>query len=114
MQYIKFTLWNNFQIPQGKQNYKHMKKTLLLIILAIILIPTGCKKKEEPKPEPPKPNTGEVIVADNTKVMDLTTRQAIASIDTANYTFVFNTETDFVKNLKVGDILVDSTSDKAP
>ncbi len=91
-----------------------MKKTLLLIILAIILIPTGCKKKEEPKPEPPKPNTGEVIVADNTKVMDLTTRQAIASIDTANYTFVFNTETDFVKNLKVGDILVDSTSDKAP
>ena len=24
-QYIRFTLWNSFQIPQGKQNYKHMK-----------------------------------------------------------------------------------------
>jgi photosystem II stability/assembly factor-like uncharacterized protein len=92
-----------------------MKRVLLLIVLGIMLIPTGCKKddKEEPKPDP-NPQPGEIVVADITKIMDASTRQAIASIDTVNYTFVFNSETDFVKNLKVGDIMVDSCSEKAP
>ncbi len=92
-----------------------MKRFLLLIILTIILIPTGCKKdnKDEPKPDP-NPEPDEIVVADITKVMDASTRQAITSIDTVDYTFVFNNETELVKNLKVGDILVDSCSDKAP
>jgi photosystem II stability/assembly factor-like uncharacterized protein len=92
-----------------------MKRVILLIVLGIMLIPTGCKKddKEEPKPNP-EPQSGEVVVADVTKIMDASTRQAIASIDTVNYTFVFNNETELVKNLKVGDILVDSCSEKAP
>ncbi len=38
MQYIKFTLWNSFQIPQGKQNNKHMKKIFLATALSLISI----------------------------------------------------------------------------
>ncbi len=92
-----------------------MKRALLLFVMAIMLIPAGCKKdkKDEPKPDP-NPQPGEIVVADITKIVDASTRQAIASIDTSDYTFVFNAQTDLVKNLKVGDILVDSCSDKAP
>ncbi len=91
-----------------------MKRILVLLFIGILIIPTACKKdKEEPKPDP-NPKPGETVVADVTKIMDASTRQAIASIDTVNYTFVFNGESDLLNKLEVGDILVDSCSDKAP
>ncbi len=91
-----------------------MRRILLLVMIGIMLVPAGCKKeKEEPKPDP-NPKPGEIVVADITKVMDASTREAIASIDTINYTFVFNGQSNLLNNLKVGDILVDSCSDKAP
>jgi len=90
-----------------------MKKFLLLFILGMMLIPTGCKKKNPAPPDPEPQISHDPIVADNAKVMDLDTRAAISNIDTVNFTFTFNGETDLLNNLKVGDILVDSCSDKA-
>jgi len=90
---------------------KTLKDLLLLIItFSILSIPAACKKKtDDPDPEP---NPGGVIVADETKVMDLDTRGAIMSVDTIDFTFKFS-ETDLVASLEVGDILVDSASDYA-
>ncbi len=90
-----------------------MKKFLLIFVFGIMLIPTGCKKKTPDTPDPEPPISHEPVVTDNAKIMDAATRNAISSIDTTNFTFTFNAETDLLKNLKVGDVLVDSCSDKA-
>ena len=90
-----------------------MKKFLLIFMLGMILIPTGCKKKTPAQPDPEPQISHDPIVADNAKVMDLATREAISNIDTTNFTFTFSGETDLLNNLKVGDVLVDSCSDKA-
>ncbi len=93
------------------RTFKHL--LTIIIAIAILTIPFACKKKtENPNPDP-KPTPGEVIVADITKVMDANTRAAISSIDTTNFTFTFNGESDLLNNIKVGDILVDSASDLA-
>ncbi len=90
-----------------------MKKLLTILIALAILAVVGCKKEtEEPQPEPTP--TGDIIVADITKVVDEQTRQAIQSIDTSDFTFIFNGSSTVIDELAVGDILVDSTSDKAP
>lgn len=84
--------------------------TLLIITFGVLTIPFACKKRiDDPDPEP---QPDEVIVADETIVMDLETRAAIISIDTNDFTFRFS-ETDLVANMKVGDILVDSASELA-
>lgn len=90
-------------------------KRLFIILLSIGLLAAlqGCKKqKDEPDPQP-DPQTHEVIIADNTKVMDMETRGAISSLDTTNFTFTFSGETDLLNGLKTGDILVDSASEFA-
>ncbi|NOY49371.1 MAG: hypothetical protein GXO88_02205 [Chlorobi bacterium] len=90
-------------------------RNLLLILLAIgiLISPIACKKKNtQPKPDPdPIPDTTEIIISENTKVIDLETRNAISKIDTSNFTFTFNGSTDELSALKVGDILVDSGSE---
>ncbi len=90
-----------------------MKKFLVLVIIGLLLVPTGCKKKNPAPPDPDPQISHDPIVADNAKVMDLATREAISNIDTTNFTFTFSGETDLLNNLKVGDVLVDSCSDKA-
>ena len=91
----------------------NLKNILFLILLTgIFIIPTGCKKKTNPEPDP-NPQPDEIIIADNTKVPDLQDRNSIVQIDTNNFTFKFSSGSDFAKNLKSGDILVDSASDKA-
>jgi len=90
-------------------------KNFLILIFAfgILTIPFGCKKPVD-KPEPePEPQPNEIIIAETAKPLNLETRTAIIGIDTTNFTFTFNAETDLLSNLKVGDILVDSTSDFA-
>ncbi len=91
-----------------------MKKLITLLLVSLILTaPFACKKKN-PKPDPePEPPEG-VVVADITKVMDENTRNAIANIDTSDFTFTFTGQTDLIKNMAVGDILVDSASEQAP
>jgi photosystem II stability/assembly factor-like uncharacterized protein len=91
-----------------------MKKLSLIIVLTSILLGTGCKKdvQEENKPDP-KPN-GTIIISENTKILDQQTRSIITSIDTASYTIKINGNNSFTSSLKVGDILVDSTSAFAP
>ncbi|NQU35010.1 MAG: hypothetical protein HQ521_17425 [Bacteroidetes bacterium] len=91
-----------------------MKKSLLVLIALAILFSVGCKKESPSDPDPEPTPTGDVIVAENTRVVDQQTRNIITSIDTANYTLTLNGSSDIVSNLKVGDILVDSASAKAP
>lgn len=90
---------------------KTIKPLLILTILfSVLILPFACKKKiDDPDPEPQPEG---VIVADETRVMDLVTRAAILSIDTTDFTFKFS-ETELVANLNVGDILVDSASEFA-
>jgi len=89
-----------------------MKKLLLTLITFTILFAMGCKKDTPTDPEPTP--TGDVVVAENTRVIDQQTREIITAIDTINYTFTINGNSDLVTNLKVGDILVDSASALAP
>ncbi len=89
-----------------------MRNLLLIVfVIGILISPFACKKKNT-KPDPdPTPDTTTVIVSENTKVMDLETRNAISKIDTTNFTF--SSETDITKHFKIGDILVDSGSEMA-
>ncbi len=43
----RFTLWNSFQIPQGKQNYKQMNSKLILIFSfpVVMMMSAGCSNK---------------------------------------------------------------------
>lgn len=74
----------------------------------------GCKKDipEQPNPEPDP--IADLIVAENTIVVDEQTRQIITAIDTTNFSFTFNGSSAIIDSLQVGDILVDSTSAQAP
>ncbi|MBI9034726.1 MAG: hypothetical protein JEZ03_09680 [Bacteroidales bacterium] len=91
-----------------------MKKLSIAILsITILSIPFACKKKEVEEDITPVPST-EIIIADQTKVMDQATKKSIASIDTTNFTFSFEGQTELLNNLKIGDILVDSASEMAP
>jgi len=91
-----------------------VKKIIQLFIPILFLtILLSCSTDPEPI-KGPEQNRKETIVADITKVIDQDTRNKIIAIDTSNFTFTFNGETDVIKNLKVGDILVDSSSTMAP
>ena len=89
---------------------KNNLKILSLILLVSFVF--SCKKEVEVEPDPPV--TPEVIVFETTKVMDVDTRANITTIDTSNYTFTLVGESNLSNNLKVGDIIVDSVSEKAP
>lgn len=91
-----------------------MKKLLVtFLILGFIVAIQSCKKEEDPVQ--PTNNTEEPLEGEfpAPNVVDETTRQAIKEIDTTNFTFTFKEETDLIKNLEVGSILVDSASDFA-
>ena len=90
-----------------------MKKLHLLLPVLILLFIVGCRKDAEETQPDPTP-TGDIIVADETKVVDQQTRLVIKSIDTSNFTIVFNGSSDIINELEVGDILVDSASADAP
>lgn len=91
-----------------------MKKLLPLLIALAILFTAGCKKETPEQPGPDPTPTGDVIVAENTRIIDQQTRSIITSIDTVNYTITVTGNSDIISNLKVGDILVDSASAQAP
>lgn len=94
---------------------KSAMKKLLVIFLVLGLISglQSCKKDEDPIT--PQDNTEELpdgeFPAPN--LIDESTRQAIKEIDTTNFTITFNAETDLIKSLKIGSIIVDSASDLA-
>ncbi len=91
-----------------------MKKLIPVLIALAIIFTTGCKKDTPEQPDPDPEPTGDVIVAENTRVIDQQTRSAITSIDTIDFTITVNGSSDIISNLKVGDILVDSASAQAP
>ncbi len=91
-----------------------MKKlSIIIITLYILSIPFACKKKTEEEDVIPEPTT-EIIIAEQTKVMDQATKNAISTIDTKEFTFTFKGGSELLNNLKVGDFLVDSASELAP
>ena len=89
-----------------------MKKTIYALLLTLTVINFSCRKEiiEEPVNEPDK----EIIVAENTRIIDEQTRNIITAIDTTNYTFTVNGNSDIISNLQTGDIIVDDVSDLAP
>ena len=88
-------------------------KIILLLLIFISAILFSCSTEPEPVKKKDT-DKKKLIVADITKVVDLETRNKISAIDTNNFTFTLNGETEVIKNLKVGDILVDSASTMAP
>jgi len=88
-----------------------MKKTLKLVVFLTLslLISNSCKKKEEEEEQP-----HEIAVNEQTKVMPVESRQYITSIEPNTYTFTFNGSDNFINDLTVGNILVDSMSTLAP
>jgi photosystem II stability/assembly factor-like uncharacterized protein len=92
---------------------KRANRFLMFTAMAAMLLQVSCKKEDDIKPEP-EPEPQEIIVSENTKVVDDETRAIISDVDTTNYTFTFSSVNDFVEDLKPGDILVDSASDAAP
>lgn len=93
---------------------KKMKKLLFTLIALAILFTMSCKKGTPEQPEPDPEPTEDVIVAENTRIIDQQTRSIITSIDTIDYTIIVTGSSDIISNLKVGDILVDSASAQAP
>ena len=91
---------------------KFIHKILSLALLVVFAY--SCKKEVAPLPPEPEPSGETFILRDEAKVIDLDTRAIISAIDTSNFTFTINGETDLSKNLKVGDVIVDSVSEKAP
>ena len=90
-----------------------MKKIILFLIIVQLSISfSACKKETDPIVEPETPEGETPFEAPN--VVDEATRKVISEIDTSNFTFTFKGETDIIKNLKVGSILVDSVSEMAP
>ncbi len=92
-----------------------MKKLLFLSLALAMIFATGCvKETPQPDPEPTPEPTTEYIVAENTVVVDADARNAITKIDTSNFQFTFDGNSNIIDSLKVGDILVDSASEMAP
>jgi len=91
-----------------------MKKLVLLVSIITVLLVFGCKKDKPIDPEPEPTPTQDIVIAENTKVVDMDTRALITSIDTTDFTIVLNGSSDISSSLKVGDILVDSSSALAP
>lgn len=92
-----------------------IKKLLVaFIILGFISGIQSCKKEEDPIT--PQDQTEDPVAGEfpQPNLVDETTRNAIKELDTANFTFTFSQETDVVKNLEVGSIMVDSSSNLAP
>ncbi len=89
-----------------------MKKLITLILLTLVVVVSCKKDNQDPEPQP-EPNQ-EVVVAENTKVIDLQTRTLITGIDTSDFSITFNGSNSITERLQVGDILVDSASDQAP
>ncbi len=90
---------------------KLFKKLLFLVLaLGIMLVQQACENDSSTT----EPEVSDHVILPPTNVMDETSRKAIKTLDTTNFTFIFSEETDFIKNLEVGHIIVDSISDLAP
>lgn len=90
-------------------------QTFLLSTLLMVFIVIGCKKDKAEDIAPiPEPTPEQIVVAENTKLVDDATRNSILTIDTNDYTFTFSGNTSLLQGLQTGDIIVDSVSEKAP
>jgi photosystem II stability/assembly factor-like uncharacterized protein len=92
-----------------------MKRTSLIRSLAFVFLlsaisMTGCKK-EEPNPEP---QPQEVILSDETRILDANTLALISQVDTSDYTITFSGSTAQIEALKAGDIVVSGVHGLAP
>ncbi|NPD47997.1 Ig-like domain-containing protein [Lentimicrobium sp. S6] len=89
-------------------------KFAILILVAMSLLLSGCKKDEEEAIIEPEPQEKEFILGYHTKTMDFDARTAITDLDTSDFSLSISSSSSFLNSLAVGDIIVDSTSSKAP
>ena len=83
-----------------------------VILLLIVSTVFSCKKEEV---DPDNNNsTEDVVIAEETKVLDSKSRDGIQSMDTISYTFQFDAGSTFANALQANDILVDGVSSLAP
>ena len=87
----------------------HLYFILFLFSLSALNL-AGCKK-EEPDPDP---QPQEVILSDETRILDANTLALISQVDTSEYTITFTGSTPQTEALKSGDIVVSGVHDRAP
>jgi photosystem II stability/assembly factor-like uncharacterized protein len=85
-----------------------MKK--ICFILLLLAITVSCKKKEDNATKPDPGPTTDPVIAPNTKVLTPEARGSMLVLDYNAFTFKFGSGSDFAKNLKVNDIIVDKGS----
>lgn len=88
-----------------------MMKLPISILFMLFIFLSSCRK-EEIKPDD-QYDPEEVIIAEETKVLNNTIRSEIQELDTTDFTFHFSQGSSFAGEIKENDILVDSASSLA-
>lgn len=96
-----------------KNNQMKYFRILVALLVGMSILSTSCKKDDDPIPEP-EPQEKEFILGDHTKTMEFDARTAITDMDTSDFSFSITSSSSFLNSLAVGDIIVDSTSSRAP
>ncbi len=106
---------NNFITPNSikmKRNPLSIKHLFYLLGILFALTLTNCKKdKTDPEPEP---ETSEIVIAENVKVLTENYISNISTIDTVDFTVTFAAWPSGTAALKAGDILAAGVSEKTP
>jgi len=87
-------------------------KTHSIILLLVISFLFSCKK-EDVEPDDNPSNT-DVVISEETRVLDSGIRAGIQSLDSITYTFQFSEGDAFASDLSPGIVLVDDVSSLAP
>ena len=88
-----------------------MKTHSIIWLLALSLL-FSCKK-EDVEPDD-KPSNTDVLISEETRVLDSGIRAGIQSLDTISYTIHFDEGNAFAGDLSSGNVLVDDVSSLAP
>jgi hypothetical protein len=89
-------------------------KILLSLAMAALVILSACKKEDPVEPDPQPEPDQEIIIHDFTKLIDEDVSDQMTEVDTINYTLKFKSGSEFAKELKVGDIVVQGVTEQAP
>jgi len=82
-------------------------------IFIILLISFSCKKEKDDTP-PENNIILEPVISPSAKVLNSNSRKDILSIDTTDYSFVFNKNSEFASKLHINDVIIDEVNERMP